>query len=240
MGETTYIKVNQAVNTMTIDDDLPGQRRSALLLKRVTDMMVVGMLSIVLSPVLFFLAIVIRLDSKGWPFYNQDRVGHQGKRFRMFKFRTMYQDCSGIVLGKEVLPEDERVTRIGRYLRRFKVDELPQFLNVLLGHVSLVGPRPDIPVQAEAYTDYQRQRLSVPQGLTGIAQVSGNIWMSWEERIALDVWYIQNWSLWLDLRIIWHTFRVLLFGEQPDADPFGLKAEILGKVALNPDKLEPK
>jgi lipopolysaccharide/colanic/teichoic acid biosynthesis glycosyltransferase len=132
-----------------------------------------------------------------------------------------------VVLGLEVHAGDERVTPVGKYLRRFKLDEWPQILNVLLGQMSLVGPRPDIPVQVAEYSDFQRQRLSVPPGLTGLAQVSGNIWMSWAERIRLDVWYIQNQSLWLDLRIIWHTFAVLFQGERPDADPFGLKRDPL-------------
>jgi len=222
----TKMRTSQSAHPVPTGPTLPGQRLSTRIIKRAIDLLVGIPISIVLLPLLLVVAMLIRQDSKGWPFYNQDRVGYQGRRFRLFKFRTMYQDRSGVVLGKEVLPGDERVTRIGRFLRRFKVDEFPQFFNLVLGQVSLVGPRPDIPSQVDAYTNVQRQRLSMPQGLTGIAQVSGNIWLPWERRIELDIWYIQNWSLWLDVQIIWHTFRVFIVGEQPDADPFGLRAEV--------------
>jgi undecaprenyl phosphate N,N'-diacetylbacillosamine 1-phosphate transferase len=215
---------------MTFEADFQPKKGISYI-KRVVDLLLVIPLSIILVPLILIIVLVICLDSKGGPFYNQERVGLHGRNFMLFKFRTMNRNKSGIVIGKEVYKGDDRVTRLGNYLRRYKLDELPQIFNVILGHMTIVGPRPDIPVQVANYTDYQRQRLSVRPGLTGISQVSGNIWMPWSERIKMDVWYIHNWSLLLDLRIIWHTFTVLLHGEQPEADPFGLRIEILGKAS---------
>jgi lipopolysaccharide/colanic/teichoic acid biosynthesis glycosyltransferase len=207
---------------------MPGQRKWAHFIKRFIDLLICIPVLILLSPLFLILALVIRLDSPGRAFYNQDRIGYLAKPFTSYKFRTMYQDRSGIVLGLEVREDDDRITRIGRYLRRFKLDELPQLLNIVSGQMTIVGPRPDIPAQVNEYTDFQRQRLLVRPGLTGVAQVSSNIWMPWSERIVLDVWYIQNWSLYLDIRIVWHTFQVLLHGEKPDADPMGLRAALFG------------
>lgn len=191
--------------------------------KRFVDLITAILALLFCLPLLIVISIIIRLDSPGSIFYNQERIGLNGKPFMLFKFRTMYQNRSGVIPGKEVRPGDDRVTRIGKWLRRFKVDELPQLLNVILGQMAIIGPRPDIPVQVAAYTPYQRQRLMMLPGLSGMAQVSGNIWLSWPDRIKLDIWYIQNWSLWLDIKIIWYTFVVILATEQPEHDPFDLK-----------------
>jgi undecaprenyl phosphate N,N'-diacetylbacillosamine 1-phosphate transferase len=195
--------------------------------KRAFDLLVAVPCLLLALPVLAIAASLIKLDSPGPVLFLQERVGRHNRVFSLFKLRTMTDRCE-MILKKEVRSGDERVTQVGRYLRRFKLDELPQLLNVILGHMSVVGPRPDIPIQVEDYTDFQRRRLLARPGLTGVAQISGNTWLSWSERIILDVWYTENRSLGLDWRIIWHTVRVIFEGERPDADPLGLRARLLG------------
>lgn len=171
------------------------------------------------SPLLLLLALLVRLDSPGNPFFSQKRVGLRGKPFTIFKFRTLYLEQFGVYLEGEIEPHDFRVTRLGRYLRRSKVDELPQLLNVLLGHMSIVGPRPDIPEAVATYQPGQHQRLLAKPGLTGVAQISGNIHLSWADRILLDHWYIQHWSFGLDLRIMLLTPVAIWKGETAHCNP---------------------
>ncbi len=209
----------------TRQGDLPGVRTGDL--KRLLDLAIAVPALLLCAPVMLLLALAVRLESAGNPFFAQERTGYLGRTFTLFKLRTMYAERCGIVPGKEVRDDDDRLTRVGRFLRRLKLDELPQLVNVVLGQMTLVGPRPDLPFQAAAYTDFQRQRLGVPPGITGVAQISGSTWITWPQRIVLDVWYIQNWSLGLDLRVIWETMRVALRGERPDDDPFGLRATVL-------------
>lgn len=173
------------------------------------------------------MALLIRLESKGNPFFTQVRVGKNGKLFKIFKMRTLYKD-KFVILARDVelTENDFRITRVGRVLRRLKVDELPQVLNVLSGAMSLVGPRPDILDNVKDYTEEQKKRLTVPPGLTGIAQVSGNTCLPWAQRIVLDNWYIDNWSNMLDLKILLRTFITIITGEQPDADPFSVRKMI--------------
>lgn len=199
------------------------------LLKRGIDILVVFPMTILLTPILLLILIAIRWESAGNPIFVQQRIGRDGNPFNLYKFRTMRAENEGkVILGKETFSGDPRVTKVGHYLRRFKVDELPQLFNVLFGHMSLVGPRPDIPEQVDAYTPFQLQRLNVRPGLTGVVQVSGNIWMPWSERIQLDVWYIENWSLLLDFKLLAETVKTIMTGELPEADPFGLRATMFG------------
>ena len=178
---------------------------------------------VLLAPVLVVVALVVRGSTPGPVLFSQLRVGKDGREFRIWKFRTMHVDAeqrradvaSDNVHGTEVLfkiPHDPRVTPVGRWLRRFSVDELPQLVNVLLGQMSLVGPRPPLPSEVARYGDGVHRRLLVKPGLTGLWQIRGRSDLSWDESIRLDLRYVENWSLSLDLMIIWKTFAAVLGG----------------------------
>jgi lipopolysaccharide/colanic/teichoic acid biosynthesis glycosyltransferase len=194
-----------------------------MIAKRAMDVMLASLALLVSAPLLLLLAALVALDSPGGAFFRQTRVGRDGRPFTIYKLRTFRRESHGIYGDEEIRWNDPRVTRAGNLLRRCKLDELPQLWNVLRGDMSLVGPRPDIPVQAEGYRAYERSRLKVRPGLTGVAQVSGNTFLSWPERIRLDVWYIGHYSLGLDLIILIYTLPLLLRGEKATDDPFGLR-----------------
>lgn len=162
---------------------------------------------------LLIIAFIIKITSKGPVFFKQTRPGRNGKLFLLYKFRTMndLKDDHG-----NLLPDEERLTKIGRFLRRFKLDELPEFWNVLKGEMSLVGPRPTIPKQIQYYNKFQKRRLLMIPGMTGWAQINGNTILNWDKRIILDVWYVDHCSLLLDLYIMIRTLSVILFGEHPN------------------------
>jgi len=166
----------------------------------------------VASPFLLVAAIAIKLDSGGPVIYRQRRVGKDGEEFDVYKLRTMKRGADPIGVGTPVLEGDPRVTRVGRLLRRLSLDELPNLVNVLRGEMAMVGPRPTLAAQVELYTPHQRRRLEVKPGLTGWAQVNGRAGIPWEERIELDVWYVDHRSPMLDLRILVRTARMLLTG----------------------------
>jgi undecaprenyl phosphate N,N'-diacetylbacillosamine 1-phosphate transferase len=197
------------------------------MLKRLIDLSLAIPALIFFSPIIVLMAILVRIDSPGNPFFVQIRVGEKGKHFKIYKIRSLYTEHFGIVPDQEE-PDGYRITRVGKYLRRSKLDELPQLFNVILGQMSLVGPRPDIPEQVCNYTPFQKQRLSVKPGLTGISQISGNTLLPWSERIMLDIWYINNQSLLLDFKIMRHTPAVLLNSPTLRLDPFGLHRQIWG------------
>lgn len=175
---------------------------------------------IVLLPVWTLIIILIKLDSRGPVFYRQARLGKDGRPFGIFKFRSM------VIGADEMLPElaefnemdgpifkikeDPRITRVGKFLRKFSIDEFPQLLNVLKGDMSLVGPRPPIPEEVNKYERWQMKRLTVPQGVTGLWQVSGRNLLTFEEMVRLDIYYIENWSLWLDLKLLLKTIPVVV------------------------------
>jgi undecaprenyl phosphate N,N'-diacetylbacillosamine 1-phosphate transferase len=165
---------------------------------------------IIISPVIYFIAIVIRIDSPGPIFFRQERIGKDGKPFMSYKFRSMVDKATTMGLGINVAVHDDRITRMGKYLRNTSLDELPQLFNVLKGEMSLVGPRPTLRYQVEAYDAVQRRRLKVKPGITGWAQINGRNAIPWEDRIKLDVWYVDNWSLWLDLKILGRTLKTVL------------------------------
>jgi lipopolysaccharide/colanic/teichoic acid biosynthesis glycosyltransferase len=169
-------------------------------------------LLVVSSPLLAAACLAIRLESPGSPIYRQRRVGKDGMPFDLYKLRTMVIGAEAIGAGLAVDEDDPRITRVGRFLRRFSLDELPNLLNVLRGEMSLVGPRPTVQVQVEQYTERQRRRLAVKPGITGWAQIKGRAALPWGERIKLDIWYVENWSLRLDLRILLATAKLLLSG----------------------------
>jgi len=178
------------------------KRTGQLIVKRILDIIVSFVALIVLFPLMSLIALAIKLDSKGPVFFRQERVGKDGKKFRIVKFRTMIEGAESMGTGIKTSPDDYRITRVGRWLRLFGFDELPQILNVLKGEMSLVGPRPTIPAQVQAYTAYQRQRLLMKPGITGLAVIRGRNALSWDERIDCDVEYVTHWSLLMDLKIL--------------------------------------
>lgn len=185
-------------------------KRIQLLIKRLFDIVVSLMGLAVLAIPFVLIALAIKLDSKGPVFFKQERVGKDGRKFICWKFRTMVEGAINQGLGVTVAQDDPRITRVGRFLRNWGLDELPQLINVLKGEMSLVGPRPTLPYQVELYDDFQKRRLDVKPGITGWALVNGRNRLPWEERIKLDVWYVDHWSIWLDFKIILKTFWVVL------------------------------
>jgi exopolysaccharide biosynthesis polyprenyl glycosylphosphotransferase len=198
---------------------LSGGRR---LVKSAFDVAGAALLLMLLAPVFLAIGLVIRLDTGGPVFFRQVRVGRGGESFRMYKFRTMHLDAerrfeamraqnehAGVLFK---IRDDPRVTRSGRLLRRYSLDELPQLINVLLGEMSLVGPRPPLPSEVEQYPQDMRRRLVVKPGMTGLWQVSGRSDLSWEDSIRLDLRYVENWSLTVDLVILMRTALVVMRG----------------------------
>ncbi len=167
---------------------------------------------IVAAPVIAVAMLAIRLESRGHPLYRQRRIGKDGAAFDLLKLRTMVDGAEHIGAGLAVNENDARITRVGALLRRTSLDELPNLLNVVRGELSLVGPRPTVPVQVAQYTERQRRRLTVRPGITGWAQVNGRAALPWSERIELDLYYIEHRSLALDLRILARTVAMVLGG----------------------------
>ena len=181
-------------------------------MSRALDVALSAALLLITSPLLALAAIVIRLESRGPVFYRQLRVGRAGEPFQLWKLRTMVPGAESMGAGLYVLEGDPRITRTGRLLRRFSLDELPNLVNVLRGDMAIVGPRPTVQEQVDRYTDRQRRRLEVKPGITGWAQVNGRTALSWPERIELDVWYVEHRSIRLDIRILTKTARMLATG----------------------------
>lgn len=168
---------------------------------------------VILSPVFLAVALAVKLDSSGPIFFTQKRVGKNGRGFTMIKFRTMIHGADKLGLGLNVGQGDDRITQSGRFLREWSLDELPQVFNILFRHMSLIGPRPALAEHVSRYDETQRKRLQARPGLTGLSQVSGRNALSWEDRLALDVRYVREYSLWLDIRIFFKTFAVVLSRE---------------------------
>jgi lipopolysaccharide/colanic/teichoic acid biosynthesis glycosyltransferase len=181
-------------------------------LTRALDVVLAAALLAVTAPLLALAALAIRLESRGPVFYRQLRVGRDGQPFELWKLRTMVPGAESMGAGIYVVEGDPRITRTGRLLRRFSLDELPNLVNVLRGEMSIVGPRPTVQEQVDRYTDRQRRRLEVRPGITGWAQINGRTSLPWPERIELDVWYVDHRSAWLDLRILAKTIRLLATG----------------------------
>lgn len=183
---------------------------------------------LILFPLLLAIAVAIKVRMPGPIFYRQVRSGKNAKPFSILKFRTMIVGAEHMGLGMITEKNDARIPPLGNFLRRWSLDELPQLWNVLVGDMSLIGPRPTIPAQVAEYTDRQRRRLEMWPGISGWAQVNGRNELSWPERIEHDIWYIDHWSLWLDIRIVFRTFGVLLKGDDVYASDVK-KFEIRGK-----------
>ena len=181
-------------------------------MSRALDITVAGLGLIIAAPLLAVAVIAIRLETRGSPIYKQRRVGKDGKPFELLKLRTMVSGAEHVGAGLAVNYGDPRITRVGAILRRFSLDELPNLVNVLRGDMAVVGPRPTIQAQVDQYTHRQRRRLEVKPGITGWAQVNGRASLPWHERIELDVWYVDNRSFRLDLRILTRTVRMLATG----------------------------
>ena len=181
-------------------------------MSRVLDVAIAAVGLAVAAPLLLLAMLAIRLESRGSPIYRQRRVGRHGVPFDLLKLRTMVAGAEHIGPGIALNEGDPRITRVGALLRRFSLDELPNLVNVLRGEMAIVGPRPTIQAQVDQYTDRQRRRLEVKPGITGWAQVNGRAALPWDERIELDVWYVDHRSLWLDLRILARTARMLATG----------------------------
>lgn len=179
---------------------------------RALDILIATVALVLLAPVLLLAAVAIKLTSPGPVIYRQRRVGRGGREFEMLKLRTMVQGSDPVGVGTVVTREDPRVTPAGRFLRRTSLDEVPNLVNVLRGEMAIVGPRPTIPAQVADYTPRQHRRHDVLPGITGWAQVRGRAGIPWEERIELDLWYVEHRSLALDLRILARTAVLVLTG----------------------------
>jgi exopolysaccharide biosynthesis polyprenyl glycosylphosphotransferase len=208
---------NVILDTCLITDN----KRSNILAKRIFDVVVSATALLVLSPIFMILALLIRLDSKGSIFFYQNRIGKQGKEFRFWKFRSMSVDAEqrkdALMENNEMrggvsfkMKKDPRITRVGRFIRKYSMDELPQLWNVLIGDMSLVGPRPPLPNEVAQYTPYQRMRLEVTPGITCIWQVSGRSDIPFQEQVKMDLQYIENQSFWYDIELLFKTVPAVL------------------------------
>ena len=219
-GPRTTVRPTAGLTLLHVDH--PQLSGFPVLVKDLFDRTFAAAALISLSPLLVLLAVIIRLHDRGPAFFTQVRVGKDGRVFKIYKFRTMVvdaeqrrtdlldsNDTAGVLFN---LRKDPPVTAVGARLRRYSIDELPQLFNVLLGQMSLVGPRPALPDEAARYAEHVRRRLVVRPGLTGLWQVNGRSDLSWEESVRLDLRYVENWSFALDLQIVWKTIMVILQG----------------------------
>ena len=181
-------------------------------MKRILDLLLAAVSAVLSAPAIAILAVAIRLESPGHPIYRQTRVGKDGEEFQIYKLRTMVAGAESIGAGLAIQEGDDRITRLGAFVRRYSLDELPNLYNVLRGEMSIVGPRPTVPVQVQQYSERQRGRLSVKPGITGWAQVNGRASLPWDERIELDLWYVEHRSLALDLKILARSLRLVASG----------------------------
>ena len=188
-------------------------RRLNLAVKRMADIIFSAAGLIVLLPILLISAILLEIFMPGPLFFKQQRVGKNGRLFNIIKFRSMKVD-KALEASHDFTRDAERMTPFGKLLRRTKIDELPQLWNVLVGDMSLVGPRPTVKEQTDKYNDYQRQRLNMRPGMTGLAQVNGNVSLTWDERFVYDIEYVNNFSVLLDIKILCKTVLVVIMGEE--------------------------
>ena len=237
MAEPTqnYLSPNQAKNSPDLEYAIQTAKQHSSvksITKRMIDVVAPAFGLMILSPILGMIAVLIKLDSPGPAVFKQKRVGLNGRLFYFYKFRSMYQDASSkkhktyikeLIHGEPnshnipnkngkvfKLADDERVTRVGRIIRRTSLDELPQLVNVLKGEMSLVGPRPAITYEVEMYKDWYKRRLSVRPGITGFWQVGGRSERTFDEMVELDLEYIDKWSLLVDLEVLWKTIFVVI------------------------------
>jgi lipopolysaccharide/colanic/teichoic acid biosynthesis glycosyltransferase len=190
-------------------------------IRRAVDVVVAGLALLLSAPVLLAAILAIRIETPGGALYRQRRAGKDGRAFDLLKLRTMVDGAEHIGAGLAVNANDSRITRVGGVLRRTSLDELPNLINVLRGEMSLIGPRPTLPVQVQQYSERQRRRLDVKPGITGWAQINGRAALPWAERIELDLFYVEHRSLALDLRILARTPALVLGGRGLYKGPSG-------------------
>ncbi len=182
------------------------------MIKRALDLLIGGVGALLSAPVVALLALAVRLESAGHPIYTQTRIGRDGVPFTIYKLRTMVAGAEFTGAGLAINQGDDRITRVGAFLRRTSLDELPNLWNVVRGDMSIVGPRPTVPVQVAQYTERERGRLAVKPGITGWAQIHGRASVPWPERIELDLFYVEHRSLALDCKILARTVRMVFSG----------------------------
>jgi len=199
-------------------------------MKRLIDLWLSLVGLIILSVPFAVISVATKVDSEGSVFFRQERVGKNSRRFKAWKFRTMIEGVVSKGLGYNVAKNDARITKVGRILRNWGLDELPQLVNVLKGEMSIVGPRPTLKYQVDRYNDFQRKRLLVKPGITGWALIHGRNLLSWEERIKYDVWYVENRSLWLDFKIMLKTIWVVLIKQEGVYGENGINDEFIASV----------
>lgn len=183
-----------------------------VIIKRIADIILSLFGLVLLTPILILVGLIIKVDSHGPIFFVQKRLGKNERLFSMFKFRTMTHENHN--LNIQVFAGDDRITRVGAILRRLKLDELPQLMNVLKGDMSIIGPRPCLPKIKEKFGKYANERFKVRPGLTSLAAIKGSIYLTWEEKGFFDVYYVNNLSFLLDFKIILQTMKVLIVGER--------------------------
>jgi lipopolysaccharide/colanic/teichoic acid biosynthesis glycosyltransferase len=208
------------------------------MIKRGVDIAIALAAAVVTAPLMLVIAIAIRLEDRGPAVLRQSRVGLDGQDFDLLKFRTMVPDAHTLGTGWLIAEHDPRITRVGRVLRKWSLDELPQVFNVLRGDMSIVGPRPTLRYQVDQYTPHQRRRLAVRPGITGWAQIRGRNTLGWPQRIELDVWYVEHQSLRLDLLILLRTVPMLLSPEHVYNEARGDWGEVVdpaGHAEVTPD-----
>jgi exopolysaccharide biosynthesis polyprenyl glycosylphosphotransferase len=215
------VEVDDVEGVTVLGINPPWLPRSSMMLKRAVDLLIAATLLVLTLPLLVLVALAIKLDSRGSVFFAQERVGRGGRRFRLYKFRSMVSDAEQLraeLLESSTDPNwlkldrDPRVTSVGRHLRRLSLDELPQLWNVVRGEMSMVGPRPLIPAEDERVQGWARGRLDLTPGITGYWQVLGRTRIPFEEMVKLDYLYVMNWSLWEDVRLMLRTLPVVLGG----------------------------
>lgn len=185
-----------------------------LIVKRIFDIIGAFSLLLLALPLFALIGIVIKINSPGEIFFKQIRIGRERMPFSIYKFRTMIKNAEFLGAGLYFEGENDlRITPVGKFLRNYSLDELPELWNVLKGDMSLVGPRPTLPAVVQNFTSYHLGRLVMKPGITGWAQINGRNNLTWSQRIALDLWYINNYSFWLDLKILVKTFKVVIFRE---------------------------
>jgi sugar transferase EpsL len=189
---------------------MSGAKPIQFRIKRIFDFTAALLLLIALSSVLLLIAVLVKCDFAGPVFFRQRRLGFRGRTFRIFKFRTMIPGAVHVGAGLATFDGDPRVTRVGKYLRKYRLDELPQLINVLRGEMSLVGPRPLLPQFLDQYAESDKRRMLMPPGITGWQQVTGGSLGSWRQRIEEDLWYVDHWSLALDALVLLKTPWIVL------------------------------
>ncbi len=189
------------------------KRTLQLHIKYVLDKLLALILIIILFPLWIIIMIAIKLDDGGPIFFTQERLGENGKTFKIFKFRTMLVDADKFLDENGRVTRKNRITRMGKFLRKLSLDELPQLINIIKGDMSIIGPRPALPSHLPRYTEWQKRRLLMKPGVTGLAQINGRNTLKWSKRIEYDIEYIENYSLWLDLKILLKTIKVVFLRE---------------------------